>query len=134
MRMPRRRLLTCCLLLSGAGLCLWLMLVVSGGGGGGSSSQNHAPPHTAPSELHGVRHPPSTSARLPPSTANSVAEIGHSPAVYGAYTGPLSFVDDPFADRMHVVDGLGEGGVAATVEPRDQAEGINFCEILDIFP
>ena len=128
--MPRRRLLTCCLMVTGAGLCLWLMLVVSGGRGG--SDNNIHPLPTAPNspsseELQAIRHPPSkTSAHQPPSSlvTSSAADIGHSPPIYGGYTGPLSFVDDPSTDRMHVVPGLGDGGVAAAVQPHQQAEGI----------
>ena len=58
-----------------------------------------------------------------PATGGFEMDIGHSEPIHGAYTGPLSFMDEPTLDHMHVIDGLGKGGAAASVDPQHQAQG-----------
>ena len=53
-------------------------------------------------------------------------DIRHSEPILGAYTGPLSFMDEPTLDHMHVIDGLGKGGTAASVDPQHQAQGKEY--------
>ena len=106
MRVIRRRLVTLGCVLT-AGFLLWTLVFR------GNDSVNHSQP---PTKAATVPKPVPVSAALKHEPS---VTIEHSAPVHGGYVGDLAFKMDPL-DAMDVVDGLGEGGLPATLSPSEQ--------------